>query len=98
MREIIPFSIREFKKRIGKYNFVRKLKNPSRETIAQLIKNDEYMEDFNFSDVIVGYYKLPKELFYKNPYATYTEEDMRMYFDDIYFLCTKKNKNSKDIT
>jgi hypothetical protein len=23
---------------------------------------------------------------------------MKKYFDDVYFLCTKKDKNSKDIT
>jgi hypothetical protein len=98
MSETVPFPICEFEKRISKYNFVKKLKNPSKKTIASLIKKDKYMSDFNFSDIIVGYYKLPVELFYIDmPQFNRTKSQKQKQWYDIYLLCTKKNKNSKDI-
>jgi hypothetical protein len=98
MSKIIPFPISEFKKRIAKYNFVKELKIPSKKTLSKHIPHIDYFEDFNPSDIIVGYYKLPVKLFYiKFPYPNCTEEDICKDYDDIYFLCTKKTKNSTHI-
>jgi hypothetical protein len=98
MSKIIPFPISEFKKRIGKYNFVRELKIPSKKTLSKYVPRVDYFEDFNPSDTIVGYYKIPAKLLYiKFPYPNCAAEDIYKKYDDIYFLCTKKTKNSTDI-